>query len=503
MSVQANNSQRKQKGIVLLGIVIFFVLAVIAYFLSGMSVGQIKQYQIESTAKSLHQAKQALIAYAVTYGDIDGDADTFTDFPGEYGFLPCPDYNGADIEGQEDSGDCGVSGVPKIGFLPWQTLGLPVLKDAGGGCLLYAVTGEYKNDGDSPSNKTKMLNEDTNGMFQIVDDTGAVVRGGNAQDRIVAIIIAPGKALPGQTRNFTLGTFCGMDYGNFNTFLEDGGGADNSDVSAASNVLDQFIHATAASTDDANPNPYNDIFLTITREEIWSAIVRRNDFVQKMTDLTEGLAMCLRDYAEANTDKRFPWPVDSTLADYRLNANYDDNADAVPGYAGRFPFIVDDSNNDIPGTANIDNELFTEAGCNNLGVTSGAVVDLQTPGAEYRVLWDNWKDHFFYVVSKDYAPAAALAPSACGTCITIGPGPGIGAQTAAAVIFGSARQGVQVRNEPIGADADTKFDAVNYMENGNGAVFPDNAGSGNYLTSATNDIMYCLTTATPPAVIQC
>jgi hypothetical protein len=500
MLVHANNSPGRQKGLVLLGIVIFFVLAVIAYFLSGMSVVEIRQYQVERTAKSLQQAKQALIAYAVTYGDIDGDADLLPDFPGAYGFLPCPDYNAGLAEGLEDNGNCGVSGLPKLGYFPWKTLDLPVLKDAGGACLLYAVTGEYKNDENLPSTKTQMLNEDTNGMFQIIDDTGAVVRGVNPEDRVVAVILAPGKALPGQDRDFTLGSFCGDDYANFNAYLEDGGGADNSDVTTVLGTLDQFIHATAASTDDANPNPHNDLFVTITRDEIWSAIVSRTDFVQKMTDLTEALAMCLSDYAAANTLDRLPWPVTTVMADYRDTANYNDNASSAPGYAGRFPFTIDDSNAAIPG-ANISSALFSEAGCNAVNVTSGATVDLQTIGAEYRVLWENWKDHFFYVVSRDYAPDNVAA--ACGTCITVGPGPGIGAQRAAAVIFANTRQGGQVRDEPIGGDADTKFNVNNYMDNGNGANFPDIAGNGNYLTSATNDIMYCLTTASPPTVVPC
>lgn len=499
MSVQANNSQRKQKGIVLLGIVIFFVLAVIAYFLSGMSVGQIKQYQIESTAKSLHQAKQALIAYAVTYGDIDGNADLLPDFPGEYGFLPCPDYNGGLAEGLEDNGNCGLPGLPKLGYFPWRTLDVPVLKDTGGACLLYAVTGEYKNDESGPpSNKTQMLNEDTNGMFQVIDDTGAVVLGGNPEDRVVAIVFAPGKTLPGQNRNFAPGSRCGNDYANYSAYLEAGGGADNSDVSAIATAVDQFIHATAASTADNNLNPYNDKFLTITRDEIWSAIVSRTDFNQKMTDLTESLAMCLSNYAVANTLDRLPWPVATTMADYRLNVSYDDNVDSTPGYAGRLPFIVQDSNLDITGAAG-NNELFTEAGCNALVVTSGATVDLQTAGAEYRVLWENWKDHFFYVVSQDYAPAAA--PAACaGNCISVDL-----TQRSALVIFSGPRQAGQIRNEPIGADADTKFDVTNYFENGNSAVFLNLAinGKGPYSTAATNDIMFCLTSASPPMSIPC
>jgi hypothetical protein len=491
------NNPFGQKGMALLIFVIFMVFGAMAYFLSSLSLEEIKQHQIESTAKSLQRAKQALIAYAVTYGDIDGNADTKPDFPGEYGFLPCPDYNAGLAEGLEDNGNCGATGLSKVGFFPWKTLDLPVLKDDSGTCLLYAVTGEYKNDESATPNKTLMLNEDSNGMFQIVDEAGAVVRGANAEDRIVAIIFAPGKVLTltGQNRTFLAGSICGQEYTKPEEYLDVGGVANNSDVSTTPNTIDKFIHATADSIADTNPNPYNDRFVTITRDEIWGAIVNRTDLIQKMTDMTEALAMCLRDYAAANGNDRLPWPVSTTLADYRDNINYDDNTDATPGYAGRYPFTVDSSNSAIPG-ANISNELFVEAGCNAIVVTSGATVDLQTTGSEYRVLWENWKDHFFYAVSQDYAPD--VTPATCGTCITVD-----STTRAAMVVFSGSRQTGEVRNEPLAGDIDTKFDVRNYIENVNATKFPDLTGNGLYTTATSNDIMYCLTTASPPAVVTC
>lgn len=487
-----------QNGVALLIFVIIIVLGAMSYFLSGMSVEDIKQHQVESASKSLQRAKQALIAYAVTYGDIDGNADSMPDFPGEYGFLPCPDYNAGLAEGLEDNGNCGATGLSKIGFFPWKTLDLPVLKDISGTCLLYAVSGEYKNDesGPSPANKTSMLNEDSNGMFQTVDEAGAVVRGTNAEDRMVAIIFAPGKVLTGQSRIFSVGSHCGLEYTSLDEYLDIGGVTDNSDVSAIANTIDQFVHATADSITDTNPNPYNDRFVTITRDEIWAAIVDRADLMQKMADMTEALAVCLSDYATANGNDRLPWPVATTLADYRVSVNYDDNADAAPGYAGRYPYIVDDSNIDIPGP-NSSSELFIEAGCNAIAVTSGATVDLQTPGSEYRVLWENWKDHFFYAVSQDYAPD--ITPAVCGAnCITVQ-----GINRAAMVVFSGSRLASEIRNEPLAGDADTKFNAANYIESINAAVFPDSSGNGIYTTVTANDIMYCLTTASPLTVVPC
>ena len=70
-------------------------------------------------------------------------------------------------------------------------------------------------------------------MFQIVNDAGVTVRGINAEDRIVAIIFAPGNVLAGQSRSFLSGSFCGKDYANFDAYLDVGGGVDNSDVDSS------------------------------------------------------------------------------------------------------------------------------------------------------------------------------------------------------------------------------------------------------------------------------
>ena len=157
-----------QRGLVLLIFVIMMVLGSIAYYLSGLSVEDIKLHQSKSAAQSLQQARQALLAYAAAYSDIDSDGDGNADFPGEFGFLPCPDYNNGLAEGLEDNGNCGVTAVSKLGYLPWRTLGVAPFKDEGGACLLYAVSGEYKNDESAvPTNKSLMLNEDTNGMLQV------------------------------------------------------------------------------------------------------------------------------------------------------------------------------------------------------------------------------------------------------------------------------------------------------------------------------------------------
>ena len=187
------NNPERQNGIVLLAIVIFIVLGALAYFVSGLSVVDIKYRQLESTTKSLQQAKQALIAYAASRVDITTPSAQV----GRIGYLPCPANN----NGEGNSvGVCNTTDEATLGWFPWRSLGLPPLRDESGTCLLYAVSGSYKFNP-----PTDMLNEDTYGMFQIVDESAVVVQGVNPEDRVVAIVFAPGKVLPGQTRNFTTG----------------------------------------------------------------------------------------------------------------------------------------------------------------------------------------------------------------------------------------------------------------------------------------------------------
>lgn len=472
----------KQEGIALLIFVIMLALAATALMLREMSVSDIEYAQNIRTSRALTQAKQALIAYAVTYID---------DNPGEFAFLPCPDVSAAaGAEGDSD-GSCGVKNANTLGLFPWGTLETGVLKSSSGNCLWYAVSGEYKHV--NAATKTEMLNEDTNGSFEIYEPGGMIVQGAQPEDRIVAVIIDPSNAVGGQDRVFDDSSMCGLN-DDPAEFLEGDGIIDNAAVSATADTVDTFIMGGVGT--DELATPFNDRIVTVTRDEIWQAVSERNTFNTMMENLTEALARCLRDYAAANTLDRLPWPAQTTLADYRISSNYNDQDNATPVYAGRYPFIIDDSNSKIPG-AHSSNELFTEAGCSALLVTSGATVDLVTADSEYRMLWENWKDHFFYIVSQGYAPGSTTATCSSANCITVN------AQRAAMVVYAGSRQAGQVRNGPVGGALDTKFNVANYMENGNETVFPDATGGGVYLTTGTNDVMFCLTTASPPDVVAC
>jgi hypothetical protein len=484
---------KQQQGLVLLVLVIIIVLAFTSYTFSEISLSKIKGDRDKQTLVNLKKAKQALIDYAITYSDRVAGND--------YGILPNPETS--DISGTDGNmgPTVGAKYVNVIEWLPWRSLDMPTLKDDSDSCLFYAVSGIYKT-----AARADMVNEDTTGMFRIRNSGGAIVQGGSEENQVVALVIAPGPALTGQTRNPTeLLSSCGRDYGNVPAYLEGNGAYNNGVLIGTADEVDDFIHATSTSSTEATP--YNDRFLTIKREEIWDAIVSRDDFKLKMENLTRGLAMCLAGYANLtdNTSRRLPWPAATDLGfgtydrkDFRANSNYDDDGSLSGGYSGRFPFNIGDSNDAINAGALIEDELFEIGGlCDNIDLGGGVIVDLKTTTSEYRKLWNNWKDHFFYVLSQDYEPDNTGASKCNGggaKCIKVELNTsGVENEYAAAVIFSGSRLPGFTRND--------KTVLSEYLEDGKTSVFvneaADKQGDKKYdytdpQTAAENDIMYCI-----------
>jgi len=468
---------KRQQGITLLVTVVIIILAFASYLVSNISLTEVRITEDKNTQIALKAAKKAVINFAVTHSDRG---------PGEdFGIMPAPEtfLNGG--EGRM-SGNAGPQNTNIVEWLPWWSLNIANLKDDSDTCLFYAVSGTYKS---GSSVQADMVNEDSIGMFRIVDSIGNPI-----QDQIVALVISPGKALPLQVRTpLATPTSCGQDYGNVSAYLEGNGTTDNSTLSASIDQVDDFIHATASSPNEATP--YNDKFLTITREEIWEPIVKRSDFKRKMENLTHALALCLAEYANQadNTSRRLPWPVITNLGatvNYRDENNYVDDNLASGGYSGRFPFNITNSNNAINAVSLTDDEILNTAGlCNNLDLGGGVFVDLVTSTAEYRKLWDNWKDHFFYILSKDYEPdnSGAQTCDGAGVCLSVK-----GTERAGAVIFsGSRLAGITRINKSIifdyleGSKA-TDFDLE--ATNKTGDRFYDY----NPPTDTVNDVIYCV-----------
>jgi len=485
----------RQRGIALLGLLALISVMVIFAYVSGLnrSASSMVRAREQQTAIALARAKEALIAYAVTYNDTHDSSPNFY-VPG---YLPCPDLGPLSIvEEGVTAPSCGATLVSVMGRLPWRTLGLDALRDGSDECLWYAVSGTYKNNPNGVSGNTatsNMMNWDTNGQFNVMDaDASTYLAGGTtdtlADTRAVAVIFAPGSPLAGQDRTITAGTSaCGGSY-TAAAYLESANGINNSVVSGTAEATTTFIAGASSAS-------FNDKLVYITRAEIWSAIKKRTDFYNHLRALTRRAAECTAMYGMKNNngypdDKRLPWAEDvslstSSVPTYAVNAKYNDVSGSL---AGRLSFKVNTSD------SKTDNDLsssISDYGTSSAYIFTNASYCAYAP--EEKVWYENWKDQLFYAVAKKYEPDANDSPMhACtgSTCLEINSG----GSYAAVVIFAGDKLSGQSRNT-----ASNKGSITNYLETPNSTNILAGTGGGNYTAAAEsasfNDIVYAIDTS--------
>lgn len=188
--------KRAQRGaalLVLVGLIGLLAMATLARALSSPPGAEAAL----ATESALARAREALIAYASWEDNSPGS-------------LPCPDLN--------NDGVAELSCSEDVGRLPWRTLGLGPLTDGAGECLWYARSPTFSNgiptsqrDG---SAGRPFLNPATPGQITEAGSTGATGA------LLVAIVIAPGLPLAGQTRGAANG-LSGCRTGDIGQFVED------------------------------------------------------------------------------------------------------------------------------------------------------------------------------------------------------------------------------------------------------------------------------------------
>lgn len=581
---------KKQQGAVLLIMMVSLIIAVSVYFLSGVSLNEQAANQQKKTRVALAKAKQALIDYAASYYERQS--------AGDYGVLPCPELSGSISNGRQQTPNCGSQNVNVIGRLPWYTLGLPPLQDASGECLWYAVSGGYKF---GTSAKTPMLNDDTPGMFQLVDENSNLIAGALPEDRPVALVIAPGPPLANQTRPAAdNNVFCHVDRAtvDINQYLDTFSGVDNTAVASTVDTIDSFM--TSAVRQGGN---INDQIIAIYPADIFNAIRRNQSYGQRMADLTQIAAQCIGAYGKmqacqagraciancnsaynicisnaagntadeqqchidravclntSNCDSQcnfnaggnsngnglrnrnrnrnrncnvngnrngirnrngngngnrngngngncngsividqmnLPRPAVMNLegADYRLSASYQDISssqenDIDKGLLGRYMFDVSNGVNDAAV-----NNIFEACGEMNLNSIASTPINMVDPTNAYRKLWENWKDHLFYVVGRDMTSTHSNQVNCAADC----PTDASGQKQAAMVWFSMERNNNQRRlsvpPESSVVITNDKSQLDNYLELVNSPLFPDAAGNKTYQKAASsNDIAYCI-----------
>ncbi|MGV8990202.1 MAG: type II secretion system protein [Thiobacillus sp.] len=136
-----------QRGFSLIELAI--VLVIVTLLIGGLAVplsAQIQARRIAETNKTMEEAREAIMGYAMTHS-VDHDSDPTTP-PRPY--LPCPDSDGDGIENRDAaSGNC----TQDAGWFPWVTLGTAA-QDAWGNRLRYASQPELTNSLAGFSNST-------------------------------------------------------------------------------------------------------------------------------------------------------------------------------------------------------------------------------------------------------------------------------------------------------------------------------------------------------------
>jgi hypothetical protein len=226
--MRSKRGRKAQRGFSVMLALVIVALAVGSLAVTFLSTFGTKARSERVTEAALAKAKEALIAYAAA--DINR--------PGE---LPCPDVNN---DGQLGLGvDFGGGGActAYIGRLPWaiSQLGSGDLRDGNGEGLWYALSKNYRAGGTVP------LNSDTPGQLSVTGITPA--------SNVVAIVFAPGDALPGQDRtnkNSAIG------------YLEGVNAVSNADTT------------TTFTTENASTT-FNDRLITIRPAEIFRLVEKR------------------------------------------------------------------------------------------------------------------------------------------------------------------------------------------------------------------------------------
>lgn len=189
----------RTRGAVLLLLVLALAIAFTALFLTSMGKNPIQARSDKATLQALAAAKQALIEWAVSkqYGD-----NTNNGRPGE---LPCPDRN---VPGSVDAGKPGLGSVrscnsnaQRIGRLPGVYLDLSDYKDGSGETLWYMVADPFQEQpaSDHINSNVSNIAGTPLGRINAFSNAGTTTLT-TAGDLAVAIVFAPGVALPGQNR---------------------------------------------------------------------------------------------------------------------------------------------------------------------------------------------------------------------------------------------------------------------------------------------------------------
>lgn len=217
-------TSKNQHGIALLGLLFVATMLAAGLLISAWNAQNAVTGRDAKTFAALQQAKEAIIGYAAAHKTLPG-------------YLSCPEQLSASspTEGQANTNCSGGSNV--IGRFPWRSLKLDRLTDGSGEPLWYAVSSGFGSSSVITNNSTGNISVD------------------GAANAAVAVIIAPGPALPGQSRTLPSPATPPQP-------------ADYLDLSNASPGASSYVSTGAGGV-------FNDQIITISKAELLNAVNRR------------------------------------------------------------------------------------------------------------------------------------------------------------------------------------------------------------------------------------
>jgi hypothetical protein len=237
-------ARRQQRGFILIVLVIV-VAGAAAFVLHFVNAASWRADRHQVTHRALLKAKEALVARAVTDDNRPGS-------------LPCPD---TDNDGQAEL-FAGNACPSYVGRLPWQTLGLPDLRDGSGERLWYVLSPSHR---DHPA--AEPINSNTAGLLNIL--------GGEPAAGLLAVVISPGHALMRAGAAAVQNRDCSVPANCLNAinYLDVSGAVDNADADM------NLARVTESET-------FNDRLMAVSADDVMPLVEKRTgrEFAQKLRD---------------------------------------------------------------------------------------------------------------------------------------------------------------------------------------------------------------------------
>jgi hypothetical protein len=427
--------ERNARGVALL--IVLLLVACIGASFAALALGaRVAAAREHATERSLAQAREALIAYAV------GRPINAAVGPG---YLPCPDLDGDGwAESTCGSLDGATGQAQRLGLLPWKTLGLPELRDGAGERLWYAVSTKYKGllNCAASSACVDMTPAHAPGTITVRAPDGSVVHDGRVASGALAVVIAPGaplerleptgtyaqsrrcapgdcdasgtcitvppqRAAPCDPRNF-------LDRAPGAAFADEDNAAfvDRSDSAGRSRNVDGFIMGPVVL--DARA-AVNDRIAVVAFEDVVPRVMGR---------VALEVAQCLRFYASRPENAaRYPAPVAACARGSRFGVLPDTPFDVAPGMLDRWWRAAPRVPEALAELPTHDDACHLAVAPDDPGPTRIAAAGtppeegLTAPAPSW---WRAWKPLVYVSVAAGRLPHdAASTDCAAGTCITL------------------------------------------------------------------------------------